>query len=192
MIKLILSNLPKNKPLIIDADGLWFLSKFYDTWPELPKLTILTPNVVEWSRIKKMYSEDDHLEEHERSKLFKNFLQKVIVLEKGEIDQITIYGQSSELPLNKLPEIDRRCGGQGDILTGILATYLNWFMMGDNHDSEILEIFIQAACETMRVAGLQAFEKKYYGTLATDIIEEIPSVFYNFCMQAWPEFKIPE
>jgi NAD(P)H-hydrate epimerase len=63
-------------------------------------------------------------------------------------------------------------GGTGDVLAGIIGSLL----------SKGVESFnaIRIAAFLNGEAGNKAFAKKSYGLLATDIIEEIPSVLKKY------------
>jgi len=173
-IKLFINNFPKDKPLIIDADGLWFLSQFYDNWDDLPELTILTPNTVEYMRLKKTDFD----------------LSKFYILEKGEVDKLhyknkTIELQSSEKSSENYNSkgMSRRPGGQGDILAGMIATIACWYNnYSENEEFRSEENFVSvlsAGCEILRLAQERAFSKKFRGTISSDVIEEIPGVVYE-------------
>lgn len=47
----------------------------------------------------------------------------VTILQKGEEDRIT---NGEEILINKEEGSVRRCGGQGDVLSGLVGTFLAW------------------------------------------------------------------
>jgi len=63
----------------------------------------------------------------------------------------------------------KRCGGQGDILTGVIATIVS--VMPD----EILES-LNLACRIVRMASFEGFQKCGYGLITREILDEIPGV----------------
>lgn len=91
----------------------------------------------------------------------------------------------------------RRCGGQGDVLSGLMGTFsawmqLNrnstpsseWYLAGcflmlsktkQNHYSRFIPVY--SACAMTRRCSLQAFKRKQRSMLTTDIIEEISKEF---------------
>lgn len=62
---------------------------------------------------------------------------------------------------------DKRCGGQGDILSGMLATALSL-------DCEDIVGSCRSACELARSASAIAFTAKGYGLITGDILDAIP------------------
>lgn len=53
-----------------------------------------------------------------------NLLGGPVVLAKGKID--TICAQSTEARFSQADGGPRRCGGQGDVLSGVLGTVVSW------------------------------------------------------------------
>jgi NAD(P)H-hydrate repair Nnr-like enzyme with NAD(P)H-hydrate dehydratase domain len=74
----------------------------------------------------------------------------------------------------------KRCGGQGDILAGLLIVYCYWAKLKEldfSSQNENLLLGAVLACFTLRKAGQKAFEKKFIGLTAPDIIDEIIQSF---------------
>jgi len=78
----------------------------------------------------------------------------------------------------------RRCGGQGDILSGAMGTFIHWAIKAaskdDNKDlSEQYAILLGAygACHVTKNSSKAAFEKYKRGMTAPDMIQELPFVF---------------
>lgn len=74
----------------------------------------------------------------------------------------------------------KRCGGQGDILAGMLIVYSYWakmkeFELGNENGNLLLGGAL--ACLTLRRAAKKAFQKKFIGLTAPDIINEIIESF---------------
>lgn len=82
----------------------------------------------------------------------------------------------------------RRCGGQGDLLSGSLATWLSWTRLNDlsfETDSETrFETrwlsACQAACILVRKASFSAYQRHYRGVSAVDILDQISPMFYEW------------
>ena len=113
-------------------------------------------------------------------------LSNFIILEKGEIDRIHNKGKINpiETPYKGMP---RRPGGQGDILSGILATLVNWYGFPENREHQSEENLVKVlagGCEILRLAQERAYRKNFRGTMSNDVIKEIPSVFHDFVLQA--------
>jgi len=117
----IISYLRENEiPVVIDADGLFLISKQPDIIKGYTK-AVLTPNVVEFKRLTKVMniSSDSQNQATNLSKA----LNGVVIVQKGFEDQI-----SDERSIVNVLEkgSPRRCGGQGDLLSGSLATFMFW------------------------------------------------------------------
>ncbi|KAH3899331.1 related to ATP-dependent (S)-NAD(P)H-hydrate dehydratase [Saccharomycodes ludwigii] len=121
-------------PLILDADALYLLSNDLEYRDRLcaklssndsSKNTILTPNIIELKRLLSTYPD-----------LYKKF-SNLVILEKGETDRIKLLhkdGTTTELHNNESGSW-KRVGGQGDTLTGVLATLLSWCNVIENNSS---------------------------------------------------------
>jgi ATP-dependent NAD(P)H-hydrate dehydratase len=113
----------QNIPVVLDADGL----NLAQAHPELIhgyRECILTPNVVEFGRLCKSKGIDTHTIPNGKGaeELAKAF-GGVTILQKGERDYIS-NGEKSFVC-----DVEgglKRSGGQGDTLTGSLATFLGW------------------------------------------------------------------
>ncbi|KCZ81390.1 YjeF family domain-containing protein [Anncaliia algerae PRA339] len=138
----------KKIPIVLDGDGLrLYFNKIFKEYPYL----ILTPNVNE--RKKAVWLEPKHL-----------------LIEKGRIDIIRLE-EHKELVSEK--GLLRRCGGQGDILVGILGTFLSWIK--DFNNENLIQV-AKAACVLTRKAGRLAEEEKGFSVIASDLLKKIPDV----------------
>jgi ATP-dependent NAD(P)H-hydrate dehydratase len=113
----------KNMPFVLDADGL----NLAQTRPELVqgyKECILTPNVVEFGRLCKAKGIDtDGLEDGKGAEELSKAFGGVTIIQKGSKDYISNGEQTF---VSDIPGGLKRSGGQGDTLTGSLATFLGW------------------------------------------------------------------
>lgn len=132
--------------IVIDADGLWLAQNH----PEVVKgysKAVLTPNVVEFGRLCEAAVSsgepvlipsscaDAILSQGLKQDSDKNTLAArladalggVTILQKGAVDRIT-NGTSTETLVNEVQGSVRRCGGQGDVLSGSVGTFLAWGM----------------------------------------------------------------
>ncbi|KAI1928713.1 hypothetical protein LOZ58_002605 [Ophidiomyces ophidiicola] len=127
----------KGIPMVLDADALVIVQ----TYPALVRgneQCILTPNVVEFKRLARALGVDvsmldtrsEDREEKNRRKnkseaceKLSNALGGVIIIQKGVHDIISngVLSLISDSQGGK-----KRCGGQGDTLTGALGTFLAW------------------------------------------------------------------
>lgn len=80
----------------------------------------------------------------------------------------------------------RRCGGQGDLLSGSMGTFAYWmhsYSGQKKEDSRFLWWFKPtllaafAACSLTRRCSFLAFEKKNRHMTTSDMVEEIPQAF---------------
>lgn len=113
----------QNMPFILDADGL----NLAQTRPELVqgyKECILTPNVVEFGRLCKSKGIDtSYLEKDKGAEKLSEAFGGVTIIQKGASDYIS-NGENTFV--SDIPGGLKRSGGQGDTLTGSLATFLAW------------------------------------------------------------------
>lgn len=172
----------KRKPLVVDADGLYYLSKHPEVIKDYPSPgIILTPNKREFANL--LGLELDASAETTEKKLqeFLKFAGHATILCKGPDDEINdgvkkvkVSGGGS----------GRRCGGQGDLLAGSLTTFYGWALQQDlkpdvPHDDRTL-IASYAACKLVRECNARAFKKKGRSMVVSDMIEEIHPVFEDF------------
>lgn len=107
----------RGMPLVLDADALLLVAKE----PELVRgygLAVLTPNVVEFARLGKVLGVEG-VEGLARE------LGGVVVLQKGGVDRVCDGGEGGVWEVD-LKGGRKRSGGQGDTLTGCVATFLAW------------------------------------------------------------------
>jgi ATP-dependent NAD(P)H-hydrate dehydratase len=115
----------RNMPLVVDADGLFLVQNR----PEVIigyTSAVLTPNVMEFKRLcDKMGIDPDKVEggrDKVCAELAKRF-QGVTIIQKGKQD---IISNGKETMICSIEGGLKRCGGQGDVLTGCLGTLLAW------------------------------------------------------------------
>ncbi|KAG9297968.1 hypothetical protein G9A89_018796 [Geosiphon pyriformis] len=172
-------------PVVIDADGL-FLVQNHSEIVKNYKKAILTPNIKEFQRLcesmkirHEEYNKDDIVKE--LSKAYGG----VTIVRKGQYDLIsngeTIYKCDSPGGL-------KRCGGQGDILTGVIATFLAWGTAYQKnlwqHDqtvsgSDVPILASYAGCLTVRDCARNAGLKFGRSVQTSDMIPEIGPVFHT-------------
>lgn len=105
------------KPLIFDADGLFLVTQNISLLNDY-KNVILTPNAMELSRL--IGDSDDKLKA-----LAEKCGNNVIVMEKALNDRIYDTKNMTEVEC-PVGGSNRRCGGQGDLLAGVIATFYHW------------------------------------------------------------------
>ena len=163
IIKLFVRN---NKPIVIDADAI----KVVGNNPSILKNgnIVVTPHAGEFKEltgVKLTNNLDD------RTKNVKKWAKKLginIVL-KGSVD-IVCNGESTKF--NDIHNEAMTVGGTGDVLAGIIGGLVSKKV--NAFDAARMGVFINGA------AGNIAFEERSYGLVATDIIDEIPSVLKKY------------
>lgn len=155
-----------NKPLIIDADGLFLITQDISLIKDYDGV-ILTPNAIEFSRLFGNIRED-----------IPNQMRKlgtgVTVIEKGLHDRIY---DSTTFDKLECPQggSGRRCGGQGDLLSGAIATFYYWALA--HNDSNPTQVACYAGSLLAKECNRYAFKEKGRSMVTTDMIQQIHSVF---------------
>lgn len=175
----------QNIPFVLDADGLYLAQ----TRPELVdgyKECILTPNVVEFGRLAKAKGVDVNDGEPSElcSKLSKAF-GGVTIIQKGAKDYIS----NGTLTLVSEGEGGlKRSGGQGDTLTGSLATLLAyrkayhdkiWDHGTNMEPSETLALAAYGGSCITRECSKLAYKDKGRSLQASDLTEHVHTAFLN-------------
>lgn len=163
----------KNIPLVIDADGLFLINQNLDLIRNYKSSVILTPNKIEFERLCEKvngYSELNKLGEN------------IVVFKKGQTDEIFCASNIAQWKSNEGGS-GRRCGGQGDILSGSIATFLHWMisngdkLMSPADKCMTSSISCYAASILVRKCNEKAFSIYGRSMVAGDMIEFIHEAF---------------
>ncbi len=153
--------------LVVDADGLHALLQdptlFTRTPPSSP--VVLTPNAPEYERLCKAVggAEDE---------LVLAGKLGACVLRKGAVDTLAIPGAKVSINASGGEAgCPRRCGGQGDLLSGAIATWLCW--------TKDPSLAVPGAAMTIRRAAQMAFEHQKRAMIAQDILPHIGPAFHH-------------
>lgn len=131
--------------VVLDADALWMIGKDLSLIKGYRR-AVVTPNVVEFKRLSEQVGIDPKVPPAKRAGMVSRELGGVTVLEKGKQDIISIdtTGNAADLKESRLEGVDaekekteetvevdvegglKRCGGQGDVLSGCVGTFLAW------------------------------------------------------------------
>lgn len=156
------------KPLIIDADGLFLLSQNLNVIKDYSGV-VLTPNIMEFERLFGKDGIDFEAKMNEIGTVGKTILQKGLsdkIYSKGQLnDYLELSGGGS----------GRRCGGQGDLLSGAIATFLCWAKQYGDPDAARVSCY--AACCLVKELNRRAFLEKGRSMTASDMINYIHPVF---------------
>jgi len=175
----------KGVAFVLDADGLYLAQ----TRPDLVhgyKNCILTPNVVEFGRLAKSQNIDVNAEEKDKlcAKLA-NALGGVTIIQKGPVDYIS---NGTETIVCSGEGGLKRAGGQGDTLTGSLATllayrmaYLDklWDHENDMGADELLTYVAYGGSAITRECSRLAFKAKGRSLQAADLTEHVHTAFLD-------------
>lgn len=153
-----------HKPVVIDADGLNILARNKEMLDLVPKYSILTPHLGEFSRL--VGDSKDHFERLEKAKEFSMKHELILVL-KGA-NTVISFPDGKQI-FNSTGTKYMATGGSGDVLTGIITSYLGQGYSPEN--AALCGVFHHG------LAGELAGEKKRKGMIASDLIEEIPNTY---------------
>ncbi|XP_057563365.1 ATP-dependent (S)-NAD(P)H-hydrate dehydratase isoform X3 [Hippopotamus amphibius kiboko] len=165
-------------PVVIDADGLWLVAQ----QPALVqgyRKVVLTPNHVEFSRLAEAVLGDPLDGGDRRGAVLRlsQALGNVTVVQKGEQDVIS---DGEQVLACSQEGSGRRCGGQGDLLSGSLGVLAHWALRaGPEKTSGCSPLLVAAfgACALTRQCSHQAFQKHGRATTTSDMIAEVGPAF---------------
>ncbi|KAM6955566.1 ATP-dependent (S)-NAD(P)H-hydrate dehydratase [Lycodopsis pacificus] len=166
-------------PIVIDADGLWLVTQQPSVIQGYPK-GILTPNFMEFTRLyEALHHEPMDISDHQRSVMQLSVaMGNLTVVLKGEHDLIT---DGSKVISCSIAGSGRRCGGQGDLLSGAMGVLAHWAHaasaagMSRSVNPSVVAAF--GACSLTRQCNSQAFQRHGRSTTTSDMIQEIGSAF---------------
>lgn len=163
---------------------------------------VLTPNVMEFKRLKEKFEIGGGEGKKEEAGLVsKAFGGGVTIVQKGPTDIIAIdtTGSSSSASESKISESEtvterievdtqggyKRCGGQGDVLSGSIGTLMAWGKCyesgayGDNSikASEIPLLAAVGGCMITRTTSRITFGKMGRALVTQDLIPELGDAF---------------
>lgn len=163
-----------NLPLVIDADGLQWAKMnsmvLYDY-----KNVIMTPNAAEFKRV---FASDEVVFETAK----RLFGTEVVIMQKGLNDVLFDMRTNSKIIVNTGGS-GRRCGGQGDLLSGALATFFCWTLhyIKENNCKEDANLPAKAACAAsstlIKLCNTEAFKEYGRSMTCSDMIKYISKIF---------------
>ncbi|RLF50377.1 MAG: NAD(P)H-hydrate dehydratase, partial [Thermoplasmata archaeon] len=166
-IEKIINRCVKNlKPMVIDADAIQVVGEKTELIKNTS--TVITPHAGEFKELTgvKLPSETEG-----RKKTVEKYAKKigVTILLKGSVD---IISNGKETKLNDIHNPGMTVGGTGDVLAGITGALLSKKV--GPYNAARISVFINGT------AGNNAFKKRSYGLIATDIIDEISNVLKKY------------
>lgn len=157
-------------PLVIDADGINVISENIDILREATCEIILTPHVKEMSRLIKVDAETIDISKMKYASDFAKEYE-VTTLIKGH--KSAISSTKGEIFVNTIGNVGMAKGGSGDVLSGMIASFLAQKL--SPLDATICGTFIHA------FAGDRCEDKKSsVSMIPSDIINELPETFLEF------------
>ncbi|KAF7309882.1 ATP-dependent (S)-NAD(P)H-hydrate dehydratase [Mycena indigotica] len=179
--------------VVLDADALWLVGQDVSVIKGYRR-AVVTPNVAEFARLSQQLGIDKDSPVETRAGLVSRALGGVTVLQKGATDIISIdaSGSTSELdePTKETVSVGvqgglKRCGGQGDILSGTVGTMLAWAkcyedgIFGDKSlaTSRLPLLAAVGGSLVTRTASRRAFDKEGRGVVTQDMLPEIGKAF---------------
>ncbi|KAI8973387.1 Ribokinase-like protein [Mycotypha africana] len=187
---IILKAREKDMAIVIDADGLYLVQNHPETVKGYKK-AVLTPNVVEFKRLCEAMNvdENDAKPEEVAMELSKAF-EGVTIVQKGGVDIIT---NGDEVFQCDVEGGAKRMGGQGDILSGTIATFLAWGKAYEDgvwehppNEIESKDIALYAtwaACFITKSSSKLSYEKFGRAVLTSHMLEEIGASYDKFMKQ---------
>ncbi|XP_023271698.1 ATP-dependent (S)-NAD(P)H-hydrate dehydratase isoform X1 [Seriola lalandi dorsalis] len=166
-------------PIVIDADGLWLVTQQPSVIQGYQK-GILTPNFMEFTRLyEALHHEPMDGSDHQRSVMQLSVaMGNLTLVLKGEQDLIT---DGSKVISCSIEGSGRRCGGQGDLLSGSMGVLAHWAHAASaagllrSVSPSVVAAF--GACSLTRQCNSQAFQQHGRSTTTSDMIQEIGSAF---------------
>ncbi len=151
-------------PVVIDADGLNALAKNVDILKNRKTPTIITPHIGELSRLVGLPIEEIETDRIEIARKTASDFGVILVL-KGAPTVIAEPG--GEVWINPTGNDGMATAGCGDVLTGIIASFLTQGMRP--LEAAICGVYIHG------LAGdLAAYDRGQFGSIAGDIMEMVP------------------
>eukprot|EP00164_Ancoracysta_twista_P024228 GFYU01045795.1.p1 GENE.GFYU01045795.1~~GFYU01045795.1.p1 ORF type:complete len:340 (-),score=58.59 GFYU01045795.1:47-1066(-) len=187
--QLILSAMSMQLPLVIDGDGLYLLASNKELSDAVKgcQRCILTPNAMEFHRLftsvapeaerAKYSTPSDALQDYTAAATLSKYMRGVTIVQKGERDRISDGDLTVEV--SELSSL-RRCGGQGDVTAGSVATWWSWILSAQDRLPELPEVKDHSAVigafygsYATRGATADAFNKHRRSMVTADVINEV-------------------
>ncbi len=152
------------KPLVIDADGIMSLVDRRDILKKRKAPTVVTPHPGEMSRL---IGKDVETIQAIRGKVASEFAKKydVVLVLKGY--QTVVANSKGETYINSTGNSGMSSGGTGDVLTGMIASFLGQGIAP--YSAAIIGVYLHGFA-----GDIAAKEKGQFSLIASDILERLP------------------
>ena len=164
-LKLVIKEILKyGIPCVIDADGLNIIASDIDILKNRNCDVVLTPHPGEMARLTNLSVAEV---EENREGIASEFAKKygVTLLLKGH--NTVIAGADGKIKINTSGNSGMASGGMGDVLTGVIASFIGQGLSG--FDAAILGAYIHG-----KAGDIAADEIGEFGLIASDVIEKLP------------------
>jgi len=164
----LLSGLPPQLPVVIDADGLYALSPYAEHALPAGRAIVLTPHAGEFARLSGWPKPQSESERQEQVVRFSQYYGHVVLLKGAN----TLVCDGSQLYRNSTGNPGMATGGSGDVLTGMIAALLGQGLAP--FPAAVLAAWVHG-----RAGDLAAAHLGWTALTATDLLDFLP--------QAWKE-----
>ncbi len=161
-------------PMVFDADGLYFLDKrpkLRTVLRNVPRdgafVMVGTPNLREEKRARTSY--DWNPRRH--FMLLKGEDDAFIARDRNDTETVAVFKSHDVCP--------RRCGGQGDLLAGVLGTFLAQ-QLKIEHAPMRVELACHGASSLVRRAASDTYKEIGRGMTTPDILRRLPKALRMF------------
>lgn len=163
-----------NSPLVIDADGINVLSGNTDILKKAKMPIILTPHIVEFSRISGL---DTEYIINNRKNVAKNFVKEYGVFLVLKSEKTIVATPDGAVYENALGNPGMAKGGSGDVLAGCITSFIGQNVVSaENND--IYDAILRGVLTGVYIHSLSGdmacIQKGEDGMLISDIINNIP------------------
>lgn len=155
-----------NKPTVLDADGLNSFVGHLDMLKKAPAPLVLTPHPGEMARLAEKTAEDVQNNRKDIALTFAHQYNIVLVL-KGR--ETIVARPNGEFYINQTGNAGMATGGTGDVLTGMIASFLGRGM--EPFNAAIAGVYFHGLAGDMA-----AKEKGILSLIATDLLNKLPDV----------------
>jgi NAD(P)H-hydrate epimerase len=156
-----------DKPMVVDADGLFALAESPDALQQLGGVRVLTPHPGEFSRLTGEKPEGEQRIEAAAALAQKDSKRQTIVVLKGHE---TVVTDGEQYSINHTGNPGMATGGTGDVLTGVITGLLCQGL--DPFDAARLGVYLHGSA-----GDLAAEHVGQISLIASDLIDGLPIAF---------------
>jgi len=162
LVKTLLKSI--NRPVVLDADGIIAVADSLDILKRRKSPTVLTPHPGEFSRLVKR---DIRSIQEDRAKIASSFAKKykVILVLKGH--RTLVVDPRGEIYVNKTGNSGMSTAGVGDILTGMIASFIGQGV--DAKSASVIGVYIHG-----KAGDIAAKDKGQFSMIASDMLNKLP------------------